>query len=229
MPLRAPVNAHCFADPRERRRAEGWWEDSEADRQFRPDTAGKSAADGIRQTGGLAILGTKYFDSQDLLVRIVRRPSPDQPAATVLLNSPWWLTLDLFSWLMQRMRSSERGPITVLREQLLLPPEWNAATCFVRAYPQAGLTLGAWFGRPRTVMPMRGGPSSRWTAAPEAPESWMYQLYMPGLGTAQGPSGGRNWLVFEGLYDLQPSAGPKTGAFHRCLLAGQQRPQDRLC
>jgi hypothetical protein len=205
MPVSPPANAYYLSDPAQRNRAQGIL------------TADASLPKGIiPQTGGMQISQTKTFDEQTLLIRFSRQTvngvTLDDSAH---LNSPWWITRDMFEWLMSRALASSRGISTIIREQLLLPPEWTDADCFVQAYPRKNISLGAWFGPPRTVQAHIGGVTSRWTAAgKQAPESWMYQLYIPGLDRSM-PMNAQKWLQFEGLYGVLPVPGPALSRFPR--------------
>jgi hypothetical protein len=186
----------------------------------------RDAASGIcragTSNGGMVLSRVKQFGEDQRLVRIstrndkktgLRRPDAEH------LNSPWWMTREMFDWLISRAFSSSRGVQNVIREQLLLPPEWTDVDCFVQAYPKKNISLSAWFGGPRSVE-IAGG-SGRWIAAGgEARESWLYQLYIPGLNW-KNPQNSQNWLEFEGLYDLTPRPGRGGTPYFPCLSAGK--------
>ncbi|WP_431284597.1 hypothetical protein ACQW02_07260 [Humitalea sp. 24SJ18S-53] len=171
----------------------------------------------------MSIDAFRVFEEDTLLVRFSRfRKGGFTLGREDHMNSPWWLTIDMFTWLMGRAHASARGTQAVVREQLLLPPEWTDADCFVRAFPKPGIHLGAWFGKPRTVYQQdKHGPAHRWTAARGQPETFMYQLFVPGLG-ARPAVNARNWLEFEGLYSLVAKPGRRGQAVYPCMIPGKQ-------
>jgi hypothetical protein len=189
-------NAAYFGDPGERSRAEGWPP---------PDGSG-----GKMRNGGLYLERIRGYGDDTMLVRFARMWDPDRnvvihPAAQ--LAAGWWLTEDLFVWLLGRVFGATGEAAQNIQSQMLLPPEWNAADCVVRAFPKRGVVLGAWFGRPRSVLAAPGGARRVMQGGgPVQTEEWMYQLYIPGL--AKRPHNARNWLEFEGLYSTKPQPGP---------------------
>jgi hypothetical protein len=195
-----PANVYDLSLPEQRQFAEGLCQDPKA----------PHPADGILQNGGLSIEATKFYDDDTTLFRFSHQRDEDGTWLTPEnhMKSTWWITEDMFQWVMGRVQASSRGITDALREQMFLPREWNDVDCIVQARPLRGIRLGAWFGRPRTVHPeaQTAGTKSRkpvaghFTYASEAPESWMYQLYIPGLRNEHNV---RNWLRFDGLYALR--------------------------
>jgi hypothetical protein len=202
------TNAAYLAEPAEKSRAEGW----------PPGNPGAAA-----RNGGLNIERVRDYGDDTVLVRFAqmhdRRSRLERNPASQLAAG-WWLTEDMFAWLLGRVFGATGQASQNIQNQMLLPPEWNAADCVVRAFPRKNVLLGAWFGRPRSVLAtpdgarrvMQGG-------GPRQTEEWMYQLYIPGL--AGRPHNARNWLEFEGVYSTKPRPGPAL-SYYPCIRPGKR-------
>ncbi len=202
------TNAAYIGDPAEKSRAEGW-------------LAGNSGV--ATRNGGLNIEKLRGYGDDTVLVRFAQmkdRRSGLERHPESQLAAGWWLTEDMFTWLLGRVFGAMGQAGQNIQNQMLLPPEWNAADCVVRAFPKTGVLLGAWFGRPRSVMAapdgarrvMQGGGAVQ-------TEEWMYQLYVPGL--AGRPQNAWNWLEFEGIYSTKPKPG-RSLSYYPCIRPGKQ-------
>jgi hypothetical protein len=199
-------NAAYIGDPAEKSRAEGW----------QPGGSG-----GTARNGGLRIERIRGYGDDTVLVRFAemrdRRSGLERQPATQLAAG-WWLTEDMFAWLLGRVFGATGQASQNIQNQMLLPPEWNAADCVVRAFPKRGVLLGAWFGRPRSVMAAPGGARRGMQGGGAVQtEEWMYQLYVPGL--AGRPHNARNWLEFEGIYSTKPKPG-RVLSYYPCIRPG---------
>lgn len=207
-PEPAFTNAAYLSEPAEKSRAEGW----------QPGQSGSGA-----RNGGLHIERIRGYGDDTVLVRFAqmrdRRSGLERHPASQLAAG-WWLTEDMFTWLLGRVFGATGEASRNIQNQMLLPPEWNAADCVVRAFPKKNVVLGAWFGRPRSVLGapdgarrvMQGG-GARQT------EEWMYQVYVPGL--AGRPHNARNWLELEGIYSTKPRPG-RALSYYPCIRAGKR-------
>ncbi len=202
------TNAAYMGEPLEKLRAEGW----------PPGNPG-----GAARNGGLNIEKIRGYGDDTILVRFAqmldRRSGLERHPASQLAAG-WWLTEDMFAWLLGRVFGATGQPSQNIQKQMLLPPDWNAADCVVRAFPKKGILLGAWFGRPRSVLSapdgsrrvMQGGGAVQ-------TEEWMYQLYVPGL--AGWPHNAQNWLEFEGVYSTKPMPGSVL-SYYPCVRPGKR-------
>jgi hypothetical protein len=201
------TNAAYMGEPAEKLRAEGW----------KPDDFSAAA-----RTGGLNIEKVRSYGDDTVLVRFAQmrdRCSGLERSPASQLAAGWWLTEDMFAWLLGRVFGVTGQPSQNIQNQMLLPPEWNAADCVVRAFPKKGVLLGAWFGRPRTVLAAPGGARRVMQGAGAVQtEEWMYQLYVPGL--AGRPHNARNWLEFEGIYSTKPRPGSVL-SYYPCIRPGK--------
>jgi len=195
------TNAAYLSEPEEKSRATGW-----KPARFGPDA----------RNGGLNIENLRIYSDDTVLARFAQlhddNGNEKHPAS--LLCSGWWLTKDMFSWLLTRVFGATGQASQNIQSQMLLPPEWNAADCVVRAFPKKDIVLGAWFGRPRSVLiAPKGSKRVIQGGGGEQTEAWMYQLYIPGL--ANRPHNARNWLQFEGIYSTKLGPGPTLSEYPR--------------
>lgn len=196
------ANAAYLGDPAEKNRAQGWGHDE----------TGK-----ITRNGGLNIEKTCCYGDDTILVRFASRRDKETGLdnhPSKLLAAGWWLTEDMFSWLLTRVFGPLGQASQNIVDQMLLPPDWNKADCVVRAFPKKNIELGAWFGRPRSVLAAKGGATRLFQGGGAIQtEEWMYQLYIPGL--AYRPINAQNWLEFEGIYSTKPAPGPVLSEYPR--------------
>ncbi len=207
-PHAAFANAAFLGDPDELSRAEGW---------RRPPST-----DGAARNGGLRIERVHGYGDDTVLVRFARLRDLHtrldlHPAKQ--LAAGWWLTEDMFTWLLTRVFGPIGQASRNIEQQMLLPPEWNEADCVVRAFPRRGIVLGAWFGRPRTVLGTNTAPRVMQGGGATQTEAWMYQLYVPGL--AKRPHNAANWLEFEGIYSTKPRPG-RPLSYYPCIRPGKR-------
>ena len=189
------TNVAYMGDPAEKLRAGGW----------------QSEGGGVAtRNGGLNIERVRWYGDDTILVRFAEmrdRLSGLERHPASHLAAGWWLTEDMFAWLLGRVFGATGQASQNIQNQMLLPPEWNAADCVVRAFPKRGVVLGAWFGRPRSVLAAPGGAGRVMQGGGAVQtEEWMYQLYVPGL--AGRPLNAQNWLEFEGIYSTKPKRDP---------------------
>jgi hypothetical protein len=198
------TNAAWLDDPAEKLRAEGW-----------------PRGGGVVRNGGLNIEKIRGYGDDTALMRFAgmrdSHTGLDRPLSSQLASG-WWLTEDIFMWLLGRVFGATGHASQNIQNQMLLPPEWNTADCVIKALPRKGVLLGAWFGRPRGVLTAPGGAKMVMRGAgPVQTEEWMYQLYVPGL--ADRPQNARNWLELEGVYSTKPRRGTPL-SYYPCIRPG---------
>ena len=204
----AYTNGAYIGDPAEKSRAQGWQ---------------SAAYDASGRNGGLQIEKLRGYGDDTVLMRFAqmrdRRTGLERHPVSHLASG-WWLTEDMFKWLLTRVYGGMGQASQNIQKQMLLPPEWNAADCVIKAFPKKGVTLGAWFGRPRSVLTEPGGSQQLMQGGGAIQtEEWMYQLYIPGL--AGRPHNARNWLEFEGVYSTQPKPG-RALSYYPCIRPGKR-------